>query len=76
MITKSYAPIRQILPCLFAIIIDCLGWGLVYPIITALFTDPSSGITTPQYRNFDLGLGYLFYPFFMLFKSRIRSCPS
>ncbi len=67
MISKSYASIRQIFPCLSAIIIDCLGWGLVYPIITALFTDPSSGITTPQHRNFNLGLGYLFYPFFMLF---------
>ncbi|OJB47507.1 MFS transporter [Burkholderia ubonensis] len=62
-------------PCLFAIAIDAMGFGLVYPIMAAIFSDPQSGIigpdTSPQLRNFYLGLGYGVYPFCMFFGSSL-----
>lgn len=43
-------------PCLLAIAIDAMGFGLVYPIMAAIFSDAQSGIigpdTSPQLRNF------------------------
>lgn len=63
--------IGAIAPCLLAIIIDVFGYGLVYPIMTAIFTNPSNplvmGLTSPQMRDFFLGLAYLLYPLCMLF---------
>ncbi|KVT76053.1 MFS transporter [Burkholderia ubonensis] len=62
-------------PCLLAIAIDAMGFGLVYPIMAAIFSDPQSGIigpdTSPQLRNFYLGLGYGVYPFCMFFGSSL-----
>ncbi|WP_176052724.1 MFS transporter [Paraburkholderia caribensis] len=62
-------------PCLLAIAIDAMGFGLVYPIMAAIFSDPHSGIivagTSPQLRNFYLGLGYGVYPLFMFFGSSL-----
>lgn len=61
----------RIAPCFFAIIIDSLGFGLVYPVMAALFTAPDSPVLNPStsyaMRNFYLGLGYLLYPLFMFF---------
>lgn len=62
-------------PCLLAIAIDAMGFGLVYPIMAAIFSDPHSGIigagTRVSLRNFYLGLGYGVYPFFMFFGSSL-----
>ncbi|MGH8782867.1 MFS transporter [Paraburkholderia sp.] len=62
-------------PCLLAIAIDAMGFGLVYPIMAAIFSDPHSGIisssTNPHLRNFLLGLGYGVYPFCMFFGSSL-----
>jgi DHA1 family tetracycline resistance protein-like MFS transporter len=59
----------RIAPCLLAIIIDNLGFGLVYPILAGLFTDGSFfPIHTPQSTlSFYLGLAYLLYPLCMFF---------
>lgn len=62
---------KLLLPCLFAIIIDALGFGLVYPVMTALFTNPNSGIVASQtsihLRHFYLGIGFMLYPLAMFF---------
>ncbi|RQR53394.1 MFS transporter [Burkholderia sp. Bp9126] len=62
-------------PCLLAIAIDAMGFGLVYPIMAAIFADPHAGVigaaTPAPLRNFYLGLGYGIYPFFMFFGSSL-----
>jgi len=62
-------------PCLLAIAIDAMGFGLVYPMMSAIFSDPQAGIlshdTSPQLRNFYLGLGYGVYPLCMFFGSSL-----
>ena len=67
--------IKLLGPCLLAIAIDAMGFGLVYPIMAAIFSDPQSGIigadTSPHLRNFYLGLGYGVYPFCMFFGSSL-----
>ena len=67
-------------PCLLAIAIDAMGFGLVYPMMSAIFSDPQTGIlatdTSPQLRNFYLGLGYGIYPFFMFFGSSLMGALS
>lgn len=61
----------RIAPCFFAIIIDSLGFGLVYPVMASLFTQANSpllaGHDSVALRHFCLGLGYLLYPLFMFF---------
>lgn len=61
----------KIAPCLFAIIVDYMGLGLVYPVVTALFTDVPDTvfpkIQSLSARDFYLGLSYLLYPLFMFF---------
>lgn len=61
----------KIAPCLFAIIVDYMGLGLVYPVVTALFTDVHDTvfptIQSLSSRDFYLGLSYLLYPLFMFF---------
>lgn len=63
--------ILLIAPALLAIIIDYFGWGLVYPLATAIFDDPNSGFlpasTTLPERDFYLSLSFLLYPLSMLF---------
>lgn len=62
--------IRPILPALLAIIIDSLGFGLVYPVFTALLASKNSAIVAGMNlttREFFLGLGYMLYPLAMLF---------
>lgn len=67
--------LKHLGPCLLAIAIDAMGFGLVYPIMAAIFSDPNSGVvgagTSTQMRNFYLGLGYGVYPFFMFFGSSL-----
>ncbi|WP_414440099.1 MFS transporter [Burkholderia sp. 22PA0106] len=62
-------------PCLLAIAIDAMGFGLVYPIMAAIFSDPHAGIVGtgagPALRNFYLGLGYGVYPLCMFFGSSL-----
>ncbi len=63
--------LRRIAPCFYAIMIDALGYGLVYPIMAAMFTLSVSPVVSPEttvaVRHFYLGLGYLLYPLFMFF---------
>lgn len=61
--------LRAIAPALFAIVIDSMGFGLVYPILTAIFTYDNAIIahTSTALRHFYLGLGFLLYPLFMFF---------
>lgn len=61
---------RSIAPCAMAIIVDSMGFGLVYPIMTALFAgdgSPMSEGLSLHLRNFYLGLGFLLYPLCMFF---------
>lgn len=62
-------------PCLVAIALDAMGFGLVYPMMSAIFSDPHSGLISDHigthWRNFYLGLGYGIYPFFMFFGSSL-----
>ncbi|TNF69058.1 MAG: MFS transporter [Gammaproteobacteria bacterium] len=63
--------LKKIAPCFFAIIIDALGFGLVYPTLAALFTAANSPVlpidATGSLRHFYLGLGYMLYPLCMFF---------
>ncbi|WP_321881861.1 MFS transporter [Paraburkholderia bannensis] len=67
--------LKQLGPCLLAIAIDAMGFGLVYPIMAAIFADPHSGVIDANlgaaWRNFFLGLGYGIYPFCMFFGSSL-----
>src|ERR1700687_3169550 len=60
-----------IAPALLAIIVDYFGWGLVYPLATAIINDPNSTLVpataTLQMREFYLSLSFLLYPLCMLF---------
>lgn len=70
---KRLSKLAAIAPCLLAIVIDVFGYGLVYPIMTAIFTNTSNPLVaslgSENLRNFFLGLAYLLYPLFMLFGS-------
>ncbi len=63
----------SIAPALLAIIVDYFGWGLVYPLATAIINDPQSSLipasTTLNMREFYLSLSFLLYPLCMLFGS-------
>ncbi|ONQ19879.1 MFS transporter [Burkholderia cenocepacia] len=62
-------------PCLLAIALDAMGFGLVYPMMSAIFSDPHPGILPADAgahaRNFYLGLGYGIYPLCMFFGSSL-----
>ncbi|NYH15684.1 MFS transporter [Paraburkholderia bryophila] len=74
-LSRSKLNLKLLGPCLLAIAIDAMGFGLVYPMMSAIFNDPQAGVlatdATPQLRNFYLGLGYGIYPFFMFFGSSL-----
>lgn len=61
--------IKKIAPALLAIMIDNMGFNLVYPMMTAIFASnlvlPYS--TPDSMRHFYLGLGYILYPLGMFF---------
>ncbi len=63
----------SIAPALLAIIVDYFGWGLVYPLATAIINDPNSSLvpagSSLDVRDFYLSLSFLLYPLCMLFGS-------
>lgn len=63
--------IRKTAPCFFAVIIDALGFGLVYPVMTAIFTAEHSPVLSADasvaVKHFYLGLSYMLYPLCMFF---------
>jgi MFS transporter, DHA1 family, tetracycline resistance protein len=67
--------IRSFGPYLLAIAIDAMGFGLVYPMMSAIFNDSHAAILPAQagasLRNFYLGLGYGIYPLCMFFGSSL-----
>ncbi len=67
--------LKRLGPCLLAIAIDAMGFGLVYPMFSAIFSDPHTGLlpagAAASWRNFYLGLGYAAYPFCMFFGSSL-----
>jgi MFS family permease len=66
---------KPLAPCLLAIALDAMGFGLVYPMMSAIFGDSGSGLlptdTPAAWRDFYLGLGYGIYPLFMFFGSSL-----
>ncbi|WP_266159417.1 MFS transporter [Dyella silvatica] len=71
----SRLDLKRLGPCLLAIAIDAMGFGLVYPMMSAIFSDPHTSVLPPgmdlHLRNFYLGLGYAVYPFGMFFGSSL-----
>ncbi len=66
--------IREVSPCLFAVFIDLVGFGIVYPVLTALFMGKHSLLpadVSEHVRFFYLSLGFLVYPLFMFFGSAL-----
>lgn len=62
----------SLLPCFFAIIVDILGYGLVYPLVAAMFAGQHTafwGNISPDLHHFYLGLIFALYPLFMFFGS-------
>ena len=63
--------LKAIAPCLLAITVDSLGFGLVYPILTMMFggthrTLLGPGVSAAE-ADFLFGLGYMLYPAGMFF---------
>jgi MFS family permease len=61
---------KEVAPCLFAIFIDVLGFGLVAPLLIAIFTAPENNIfqiTSLHLRYFYLGVTLALYPLLMFF---------
>jgi len=61
---------KEVAPCLFAIFVDILGFGLVAPLLVALFTSPETnifGITSSSLRYLCLGITLALYPLLMFF---------
>lgn len=65
---KSITP-KEMFPLLMAIAIDMMGFGLVFPVLTAMITSSESILPNAShaYKSMILGLGYFLYPLFMLF---------
>lgn len=65
------------LPAIFALIIDAMGFGLVYPVMTALFTSTDSQIlpagASISAHHFYLGIAFLLYPACMFFGCSIMA---
>lgn len=68
---SHYSNFWRLAPCLFAIIVDYMGLGLVYPVVTAMFTEvPDTvfpAITSVRSSDFYMGLAFVLYPLFMFF---------
>jgi MFS transporter, DHA1 family, tetracycline resistance protein len=71
----SRIDLKSLGPYLLAIAIDAMGFGLAYPMMSAIFGDPRAGLLAPEagaaQRSFYLGLGYGIYPFCMFFGSSL-----
>lgn len=68
---KSSFNFKVVSPCLFAVLVDILGFSLALPVLTALFTtgDFLSSATPDKLRYAYLATGLVLYPFFMFFGS-------
>lgn len=70
-------PYLRMAPCLFAIIIDAMGFGLVYPVMTLIFMSSHSPVlpvdASSALRHFYLGVGFMLYPLCMLFGTAFLS---
>ncbi len=68
---KKSKHLKIIIACLFPIILDSLGFGLVYPVFTAIFSSSEAvrlvGTSSLKVINFYLGLSYMLFPLCMLF---------
>ncbi len=68
---KASFNLKEISPCLFAVLVDILGFSLAIPILTALFTSgdffPASTSDTVRFAY--LAAGFMLYPAFMFFGS-------
>ncbi len=62
---------REIFPCLCAVFVDILGFGLAFPLLTAIFmTGDFLPMSTPETTRFAyLAIGFALYPLFMFFGS-------
>lgn len=73
--SRSGFALKALGPYLLAIAIDAMGFGLVYPMMSAIFADPHAALiassASTALRDFYLGLGYGIYPFFMFFGSSL-----
>lgn len=61
---------KEVAPCLFAILIDILGFGLVAPLVVTLFTSSENNIfaiTSLSTRYLFLGITLALYPLLMFF---------
>lgn len=71
----SRIELKSLGPYLLAIAIDAMGFGLAYPMMSAIFGDRHAGMlgseASAALRNFYLGLGYGVYPFCMFFGSSL-----
>lgn len=69
--------ISHFAPIWLAIIVDSMGYGLVYPTLTLIFTSGTHPLLPPTMpeamRHFYLGLGYLLYPMAMFFGAPLIS---
>lgn len=67
----------SLLPYFFAIVVDILGYGLVYPLIAALFAGEHTAFWGPwiskDLHNFYLGLIFTLYPLCMFFSASFMS---
>ena len=70
---KASFSFREITPCLYAVLVDILGFGLALPVLTALFTGSNdvmfSSSVSETLRFGYLALGFVLYPLFMFFGS-------
>ncbi|MFN0065515.1 MAG: MFS transporter [Chlamydiales bacterium] len=67
---EQYVQLPRVAPCLLAIIVDYMGFGLIYPIVTAMFAHTQTtfpSIVSEHSRLFFQGLAYLLYPAAMFF---------
>lgn len=63
---------REVAPCLFAIFIDILSFGLVAPLLITFFTSPENNIfsiSSPYLRYLSLGITLALHPLLMFFGS-------
>ena len=61
---------KEVAPCLFAILVDVLGFGLVAPLLIALFVSPETNvfaIHSSSLKYAALGVTLAIYPLFMFF---------
>ena len=69
--SKFFVYFWRVAPCLLAIIVDYMGYGLVYPLVTIMFsesgTDVFPHLSSIHLRDFYMGLAYLLYPLGMFF---------